>query len=130
MAEVLLRQACQEHAIQVQSAGLDAVLGHPADPLAQQMVQTKGLELSDHRAQQVSAMLCRQHDLILVMEQGHKSELLRRYPEARGKVFLFRTDNNSDVEDPYRKGIIAFEAAFKSIDTGASYWATRIGKLL
>lgn len=130
MAKVLLEQACRTHPVTVASAGLDAMVGHSADPIAQQIVQAKGMDLSGHRAQQVSALLCRQHDLILVMEISHKAELLRRYPEARGKVFLMHSDNNNDIEDPYRKGQEAFENAFKAIDSGAEYWATRIGKLL
>jgi protein-tyrosine phosphatase len=129
-AKVLLEQACEARSVVVASAGLDAMVGHPADPVAQQIAQEKGLDLSAHRAQQVSAVLCRQHDLILVMEQSHKTELLRRYPEARGKVYLMRADNNTDVEDPYRKGQEAFEIAYKAIDSGAVYWANRIAKLL
>jgi protein-tyrosine phosphatase len=130
MAQVLLERACCPQPVTVASAGLDAMVGHPADPIAQQIVQAEGLDLSSHRAQQVSALLCRQNDLILVMEQTHKTELLRRYPEVRGKVFLMRGDDNTDVADPYRKGQEAFENAYKSINAGTEYWATRIGKLL
>ena len=130
MAQVLLEHACRAHKVSVTSAGLDAMVGHPADPMAQEMVKAAGRDLAGHRAQQVSALLCRQHDLILVMEQSHKAELLRRYPEARGKVFLMRADNNTEIADPYRKGQAAFEDAYKAIASGTEYWATRIGKLI
>src|SRR3546814_9877685 len=68
------------------SAGLAALVGHPADSTAQDIAHQHGLDLSAHRAQQITQAMCRSADLILVMESEQQRELAKRYPLARGKI--------------------------------------------
>jgi protein-tyrosine phosphatase len=64
----------------VLSAGLGALVGHPADPLSVEVAAAHGLDVSAHRAMQLSAWMCQSADLILVMEEGQKTELEQKYP--------------------------------------------------
>jgi protein-tyrosine phosphatase len=115
--------------LSVRSAGLSALVGKPADPMAQEVAASHGLDLSQHRAQQISAVLCQQSDLILVMEQAHKDWLEQLYPQVRGKAFRLGQLGQFEIADPYRKPIQAFETAYEAIFRGVSDWSQRIRKL-
>ena len=92
MAEALARHSLQERGIleQIQflSAGTGAVSGDAASPQARSVLSEWGIDLSSHRAREVTAELLKEADLVLVMTNRHKDYLLRRFPEARGKVYL------------------------------------------
>lgn len=113
----------------VWSAGLDALVGHPADATSAELANEQGLDLSEHRAQQITSVMCQQADLILVMEQSHKAELERRYPLARGRVFRLGELGGYDIADPYRQGRAAFESAGQHIARGVQDWSPRIRQL-
>jgi protein-tyrosine phosphatase len=110
----------------VWSAGLGALVGEPADPLSILLAQENGLDLSAHRAQQVTGAMCQRADLILVMERHHREELERRYPVVRGKVFRL---GDGDIADPFRQPRPAFDLAFDDISRGVAGWAQRIRRL-
>ena len=113
----------------VWSAGLDALVGNPADATSAELANEQGLDLSEHRAQQITSVMCQQADLILVMEQSHKAELERRYPLARGRVFRLGELGGYDIADPYRQGRAAFESAGQHIARGVQDWSPRIRQL-
>ena len=130
LAQALLARELQGlPGLAVSSAGLGALVGHPADELAQQIAARHGLDLSGHRGQQVSAGLCQQHDLVLVMERAQKTALEQRFPQVRGKVFHLDADDQIDIADPYRQPMAAFEEAYTTIARGVSGWAQRIRSL-
>lgn len=113
----------------VTSAGLSAVVGAGADPMAVSVGQQHGLDLGAHRAQQVTQLLCQQAELVLVMERGHKAQLERLYPMVRGRVFLLGQHGGFEVADPYRQDRDAFEKAFQAIATGVADWVPKIKQL-
>ncbi|MEO0002310.1 MAG: hypothetical protein RLZZ22_2 [Pseudomonadota bacterium] len=127
LAQVLLARELPQH--QVWSAGLSALIGSPADPMSQQIASEQMLDLSAHRAQQVSAPMCQLADVILVMEQSHKTWLEQQYPLVRGKVFRLGQFGAFEIEDPYRQPRAAFDAAFIAIRQGVADWAPRIRQL-
>jgi protein-tyrosine phosphatase len=118
--------------LKVWSAGLGALVGEPADPLATEVAASNGLDLSAHRAQQITSWMCQAADLILVMEQAHKTEIERRFPLVRGKVFRLGDSGKADhfdIADPYRQAKSAFEKAYVDIACGVAAWAPRIRQL-
>ena len=127
LAQVLLSRELPEH--QVWSAGLSALVGSPADPTSVQIAQEHGLDLSAHRAQQVSSYMCQQAELILVMEQSHKAQLEQLYPQVRGKVFRLGQFGQFEIDDPYRQPREAFDTAYQGIAQGVADWLTRIRQL-
>lgn len=124
MAEALLASEFPQKT--VWSAGLGALIGKPADPLAVEVALSHGLDLSAHRAQQVTGWMCQSAELILVMEQSHKEELEQQFPLVRGKVFRLGELGKFDIADPYRQSKAAFESAYADIERGVAQWAPRI----
>lgn len=127
LAQVLLARELPAH--NVWSAGLSALVGAPADPLSVQIAQEQGLDLAPHRAQQVTSIMCQQAELILVMEQSHKSQLEQLYPQVRGKVFRLGQFGQFEIADPYRQPREAFDTAYQGIAQGVADWLTRIRQL-
>lgn len=127
IAEALLRQQFPGKA--VWSAGMDALVGKPADAESVAVAARHGLELSAHRAQQLASWMCQKAELILVMEQGQRAELEQRYLWARGKVFRLGEWGAFDIADPYRHPRAAFEAAYAGIARGVADWVPRIQQL-
>lgn len=127
LAQALLARELPGHT--VWSAGLGALIGQPAAPLSVQIAQENGLDISAHRAQQVTSFLCQKSDLILVMEQQHKSQLEQMFPVVRGKVFALGQHGQFDIADPYRQPREAFDTAYAAIAQGVADWVPRIRKL-
>ena len=111
----------------IDSAGVGALVGKPADNLASQVALEHGVNLDGHQAQQLTAELCHQYDLILVMEQGHIEAVTNIASEARGKTMLLSYwVDKTDIPDPYRQSKEAFEYAYKMIEQGAMAWAKKL----
>lgn len=127
LAEALLARELPKHT--VWSAGLGALVGKPADPLSIAVAAAHGLDISAHRAQQVTSWLCQQTELILVMEQSHKSQLEQQFPMVRGKVFILGQYGKFDIADPYQQPREAFDTAFAAIAQGVADWVPRIRQL-
>ena len=130
VAEGLLKKALPGK--NVFSAGLGALVGHEAEPTAQEIARQHGLDISSHRAQQLTSFLCRQADLILVMESIHKQEVEARYPFTKGKVHCLghiSPKERIEIADPYRQPREAFEIAHDAITRGAAHWAGLIQRL-
>ena len=73
MAAALLQHAMKGKTnVSVESAGLSALVGYAAHEHAVALMQERGLDISGHRAQQLTPDLVTASDLILVMESGHK----------------------------------------------------------
>ncbi|WP_186121635.1 low molecular weight protein-tyrosine-phosphatase [Burkholderia gladioli] len=124
MAEAMLRQAVPGR--RVASAGLNALVGMPASPYAQEVMRMRGLDVSTHRAQQIGRCLCADADLILVMARGQRLSLESRFPFVRGRVFRLGEHTDFDVHDPYRQPRFVFERCARLIDLGVSEWSRRL----
>ena len=127
MAEALLKDALRDRQdIIVESAGLGALVDHPAAEHAVHLMRERGLDISGHRARQITPDMVHSADLVLVMEAGHKRAIDANEPEARGKIYRLGEWQDRDIEDPYRQPREVFEAALKDIDEGVAEWARRI----
>ncbi len=113
---------------EVASAGVGALVGKPADKMATQVASENGVSLEGHAAQQLTSDLCRDFDLILVMEQGHIEAVTNIAPEARGKTMLLsHWSGKEDIPDPYRQSKEAFDHAYKMIEEATTAWAKKLG---
>ncbi|OZS42908.1 arsenate reductase/protein-tyrosine-phosphatase family protein [Photobacterium sanguinicancri] len=112
---------------EIASAGVGALVGKAADKMAAQVAQEHGVSLDGHIAQQVTSDLCRDYDLILVMEKGHIDAVANIAPEARGKTMLFgQWIGQQDIPDPYRQSREAFDHAYALINDAAKAWAKKL----
>ena len=127
MAEAILQDAMKGNSgITVSSAGLGALVGHPADEHAVALMKERGLDISGHEARQLTPQLINENDLILVLESGHRRVIDANEPVARGKVHRLGEWQDQDIPDPYRKPRAAFEEALVLIDQGCKSWAEKI----
>jgi len=111
----------------IASAGVGALVGKPADKQACLIAETHGISLEGHQARQLTAELCHDFDLILVMEQKHIGAVTEIAPEARGKTMLFgHWLDKQDIPDPYRQSKEAFEHAYRLIEKSAAAWAKKL----
>ena len=129
MAEGLLKQALTAAGkgdCVVSSAGLSALVGHPPDAKACQLMMKKGIDISGYRARQLNKDMIRKADLILVMESSHKSAIEESEPCAKGKVFRLGNWGNFDIPDPYQQNLSAFVKSFNLIERGVSEWLIKL----
>lgn len=128
MAEAMLAQALPT--LQVSSAGVGALVGQGADPKALSLMAARGLDVSSHRARQLTQQIAHGSELILVMDDDQRQHIERRYPTVRGRVHLLGAAAKLSIPDPYRMGDAAFEHALQLIDAGVQNWAHRIKSIL
>lgn len=116
MAEAVLRRRVPS--LMVSSAGIAALVGRPADPAAVALLAERGLDISAHRARQLTAGMVEGSDLVLVMEQRHVADVEALTPAARGRVHLLGRFGRFEVPDPYRRPPQAFAEALALIERG------------
>lgn len=78
-------------------------VGSPASPEAVEAMREIGVDISGHSSRGLSRERMAAADYILVMTHGHRSEMVRRFPDAKDKIFLvhgFSPDGERDVMDP------------------------------
>lgn len=127
MAEAMLKQSLP--GTTVFSAGLGALVGKPADPLSVQIMQEEGIDIVEHRAQQISTQLVAKAELILVMDLEQKKYVETQYAGTRGKVFRLCEASKKDVPDPYREGMSSFRSAYDLIADGVKVWSGQIAQM-
>jgi protein-tyrosine phosphatase len=129
MAEHLLRHRLEQTGSwqgKVFSAGVSALVMQPADAVAVALMQDHNIDLSSHRAKQLTSQHLQQADLILVMEKYHKEAVLDLDLTARGKTFLLGHWNSAEIADPYLRSDNEYINTLKSIDDCLMRWVEKI----
>ncbi len=92
MAQALLKREATKRKlnIKVDSAGLATFNGDPASEHAVTVMAEHGVDISDHRSQQLDFEKISDYDLILTMTNGHKQHLLSLRPDLVEKVFMLK----------------------------------------
>jgi protein-tyrosine phosphatase len=127
MAEALLKRELRgQDGFTVESAGLGALVGHPASDYSIELMDEMGIDITGHRARQIHPDMVRDADLVLVMEAGHKRAIDDADPSARGKVYRLGEWQDRNIDDPYRQARIAYEEALEDIEAGVASWAEKI----
>ena len=116
----LSRRAGLTH-VQAASAGLLDLGGAEADPKAVAILREKGMEGSGHRSRSLADAMVTVADLVLVMEEAQRDEVLRRHPGAGGKVRLLKSfaaqgdEDGLDIRDPYGMTPYHYRTCFAEI---------------
>jgi protein-tyrosine phosphatase len=120
MAEALLagRLAGRTPSVRVESAGVAALVGQPADPMACELMRERGLDLSGHRARQLTPEMVYASDLVLTMDTSLKRWVEQLVSGTVGRVHRIGRWGNFDVPDPFGKPRPAFEYALALIEDG------------
>ncbi len=124
IAEALFRHMVSKEEelsdLEVLSAGLAAPVGMPAAENARKILEKEGIDLSCHRSASLEKGIVGRADLILVMTELHRKQLVSLYPEAEAKTFTLKeyvgfTGENPDLEDPYCGDLTIYRQAVEEI---------------
>ena len=100
------------------SAGAYALDGSPASREAVKVMAEMGIDLRDHRAQQLNNDLIQWADLILTMTEAHYQEIISQYGVPGEKIFTlakFSRNEHADVIDPFGSGIETYRQCARQI---------------
>jgi len=102
----------------VESAGTWALEGEKAAEKVVQVLDSRGLEVSDHRSRLATRELLAEFDLILTMEQGHMEALKVEYPELSIRIHMLSEVIGQlfDIRDPMGGPLDEFEATAKEFE--------------
>lgn len=113
----------------VTSAGTYAFEGAPAADHAIKVAEEKGMNLQDFRSKPITLELMEEANLILVMTNSHKQELLNRGPEFKNKVFLlkeyinnlektekkFKEVESLEINDPFGQPLEVYRTCYHEL---------------
>lgn len=125
MAEAVLRYHLAQRGVQarVASCGLDAPSGRTPHKFALQVNQARGIPIEpDKRSEACISANLKHVTALLVMENHHRHQVLRRHPFASGKTFLLGHWQGVEIADPLHSPLPAFEEVFDQIDQGCQAW--------
>lgn len=105
--------------VQITSAGVSALQGHPAEPNAIAAMSGIGIDISSHRARQITGGLVGGVDLILTMEAMQREMVQRLLFPKKGQVRLL-TDfcphsREPDIKDPYGGPLAVYQVCLDTL---------------
>jgi len=98
--------------IMVKSAGVFAVDGDRVSTNAIKAMKNKGIDISNYKSTFLHEELINEADIILTMSNSHRVEILRRYPQAKGKTYQineYALGKNKDISDPFGGDLMTYE---------------------
>ncbi len=104
--------------LKIMSAGTQAIPGGRSNDVVAMIARNNGFNLRKHAARKITSGMIRRADLVLVMEQVHKDDILDKFPKAKDKVFRLmeyglqgdEPPDSLDVPDPTGKNADDFKA--------------------
>ncbi len=128
MAEGLLTEIVKQRggSTIINSAGLHAMSGYPADKTSTGLLKSMNIDISQHRARQLSFEILSEADLVLVMESWQKEAVIAMNPGSRGKVYNLGHWTELEIEDPYKKPKIEYAHALGKIKTSIDKWNEKL----
>ena len=124
MAEALLKQRYPNK--NIDSAGVGALVGHPADPAALEIMNEQQIDITKHVAKQLDEKLAKTADIIFTMSDGQTKWIEERWPFCRGKTFKLGHWKDKDIADPYKHEKSAFQTAYQDIVDSLEQWSEKI----
>lgn len=121
----LVRAEGLDDRVEIDSAGTHAYhVGNPPDQRAQATAITRGIDLSDLRARQVSAADFETYDYILAMDQDNYAILRSQCPpEQAHRLHMFLDfapeQGVREVPDPYYGGARGFDQVFDLVEAAS-----------
>ena len=88
------------------------------EPNAETLLLQHGIDVSGHRAAQLTAGDVKHADVILTMTAKHKATVIGLFPDAKDKVFTlaeYATGEPADVADAYGKPMPVYEQVYAQI---------------
>lgn len=123
--EARFRQLAGDLDVQIMSAGTLRIDGRKAASDMQAAAIANGLDLSSHRSKALSLLLIQASDIIFVMENIHRSEVLKLCPQAENKIVMlgeWLDPPQDELEDPMGKKPEIYQRVANEIDSALARW--------
>lgn len=118
LAAALIHQKALHIAVISRAVDMDPFDTQP-EANAATLLLRRGIDVSAHRAAQLSANDVRHADVIITMTAKHKDRVIEQYPDAKPKTFTiaeYAAGQSTDVVDAYGKPMEVYEQVFQQID--------------
>lgn len=111
MAEAVAKSLFPKEGYNIKSAGISAAEGESASENAVLAAAEIGLDLSEHKASQLTPELIKWADIILTMTNGHKQAVAGVSNSMKTPVFTLAeySGGGEDIPDPYGCGLEIYE---------------------
>lgn len=133
MCEALMKRATSDRvdALDITSAGLNAIPGRSAHPWSVSAAAEFGISLEGHRARALTSEMVEGADLIFAMDFQNRMEIVTRFPGVAERVFMlgeFRGSESDrmEIHDPYHLGEDATRHCYRVLDICIRNLALRI----
>ncbi len=113
MAEGLMRAWLPSHGLF--SAGLCALDGAPADPMAVALMREAGIDIAAHRSRRLAGWMLAEAGLVYTMEAAQAAWLRRVHPRHARKIARLGDPCGADIPDPHGQSRVAFEQCYAAI---------------
>ncbi len=107
LAEGYMTKFCKDaniNWIEIKSCGTAAMPTYKIPVVVLSLLKDEGIDVSSHIPTPINKFLVDGSDLILVMENVHKQEIMRRYQGCDSKLFLLKEfageKENTEIFDP------------------------------
>lgn len=103
----------------VRSVGTWAVVGSTATAHACQAMATRGIDITPHRARDITARDVAEADLILAMTTAQREAIVAEFQEAHSKTYLLSEmiGKSYDIADPYGASPAHYEYCAEDLST-------------
>lgn len=128
MAAALLVERAQIHgrSFEFASAGVSALVGQPPPEPIVALMAKRGIDVSKHRARQLTGNLASEYDLVLVMEAAQQRFIEQNWIALKGRVRRFGEWRDEDVPDPYGLPKEFYADCLARIEACAGDWERRL----
>ena len=102
----------------IDSAGTWAIDGAPAAVNTQRVLQSRGIDISDHRSRLITEKILSEYNLVLTMERGHQEALKVEFPQFANRIYLLSEliDKKFDIEDPVAGPLVDYQDTAREIE--------------
>ncbi len=130
MARYMLAHMLEGMAAEVSSAGTDAPVGRPAADNAVAVLYDVGLDLTGHRARQLTPAMLEAADLVLVMEEYHRQRISEMAPNAaaKTKLLLSYAGREERVDDPIGFSVECYRLTRDAMKPALEQVAAEVGR--
>ncbi|MDD2376588.1 MAG: low molecular weight protein arginine phosphatase [Clostridia bacterium] len=110
----------KENEYMISSCGTNAIQGQCATDNAIEVMKKYDIDLTRHRATSLEYSNILDYDLILVLTDNHKRQILQVYPSLNDNIFTLKEYVNNkekykDIDDPWGLDINVYKATAKNI---------------
>lgn len=111
--------------VRATSAGVSARVGAPLTEEAAEVLRSLDIPVQPHAARNLTPELAEKAEMIFCMTKTHRQAVIDVLPSMAGKIYCL--DLHSDVEDPIGKGMPAYVACARQIQTAVQLRFEELG---